>query len=91
MSVPKRLAEIVRLATDSGWTYDVTRDGHPRLTPPAGTTDPYRQGRPAAPITFASTPSDVRGDKNAVAYLRRVGVDIPHKGQGGKKGKRGKQ
>lgn len=79
MSVPKRLAKIVALAEKSGWSYDETKDGHPRLTPPKGLPDPYRDGRPAAPITFAKTPSDSRGDKNTVAYLRRLGVNIPRK------------
>lgn len=79
MAIPKRLAKIVKLAEQAGWSYDETADGHPRLTPPKGLTDPYRDGRPAAPITFAKTPSDNRGDKNTIAYLRRLGVNIPRK------------
>jgi hypothetical protein len=31
-------------------------------------------------MSFGKTPSDNRGDKNAIAYLRRLGVEIPHKG-----------
>lgn len=81
MSVPGRLRRIVAAAEAKGWTYDETRQGHPRLTPPAGLVDQYRNGRPAAPVTFGKTPSDHRGDMNVVAVLRRLGVDIPHKGQ----------
>ena len=67
-------------AERAGWTYDETSDGHPRLKPPAGLTDPYRDGKPAAPVTFGKTPSDWRGDKNTEAVLRRLGVDLPRKG-----------
>jgi hypothetical protein len=65
-----------------GWTYDETSDGHPRLTTPAGLTDPYKNNRPAAPRTFSKTPSNHQGDANTVAELRRLGVPIPHKGAG---------
>lgn len=77
---PNRLGRVVELAVESGWTYDETSDGHPRLTPPPGVVDEYRQGRQAAPVTFAKTPSDGRGDANTIAVLRRLGVPIPHKG-----------
>lgn len=80
MAVPKRLKALWEAAEEAGWTYDETSDGHPRCTPPAGTIDPYRNNKAAAPITFSKTPSDNRGDKNAIAYLRRLGVDIRHKG-----------
>jgi hypothetical protein len=79
MSAPKRLKKIVELAQGEGWTYDETKDGHPRLSPPAGMTDPYRDGRLAAPVVFGKTPSDHRGDANMVAILRRLGVPIPRK------------
>lgn len=85
---PKRLRELVELAKEAGWSYDETSDGHPRLTPPPGLTDPYRDNRPAAPVTFAKTPSDHRGDMNMVVILRRLGVPIPRKGNTQKKGKR---
>ena len=84
--IPARLRAWVVLAQSVGWTYDTTKDNHPRLTPPAGTIDPYTD-RPAAPATFGSTPSDHRGDSNTVSYLRRLGVPIPRKGQAQKKGK----
>ncbi|GAA1877719.1 hypothetical protein GCM10009836_68890 [Pseudonocardia ailaonensis] len=71
---------MVELAEEKGWTYDETSDGHPRLSPPAGLADPYKDGRPAAPVIFGKTPSDRRGDKNAASHLRRLGVEIPHKG-----------
>jgi len=57
------------------------------LTPPEGLNDPYRN-RPAAPVTFGKTPSDYRGDRNTIAVLRRLGVDIPHKGHEKGKDKR---
>ena len=85
-TVPKRLRELFRLAEAKGWTYDETSDGHPRFRPPPGVTDPYREDRPAAPVTFGKTPSDIRGDQNAVSYLRRLGVDVPHDGHQRKKG-----
>lgn len=81
---PKRLRELVRAAEEVGWTYDETSEGHPRLSPPPGVIDPYRN-RPAAPMTFGKTPSDSRSDPNAIAYLRRLGVQIPHKGHTKKK------
>jgi len=70
----------VEPAVSVGWTYDETSDGHPRLTTPAGLTDPYKNNRPAAPRTFSKTPSNHQGDANTVAELRRLGVPIPHKG-----------
>lgn len=87
MSAPKRLKELVDLALAANWTYDETEDGHPRLTPPAGTTDPHRNGRLAAPVVFSKTPSDHRGDLNQISMLRRLGLDLPHKGHTQKKGK----
>ena len=85
MPVPKRLRSIVAAAEEKGWRYDETSNGHPRLTPPRGLTDAYRNGRPAAPVTFGKTPSDHRGDANAVSVLRRLGVNIPRKGQAKKR------
>lgn len=85
---PKRLQGLVELAAAEGWTYDETSDGHPRLSPPPGLTDAYRNGRPAAPVTFGKTPSDHRADENAAAVLRRLGVPIPHKGHTKKKEQR---
>lgn len=72
--VPDRLKDVVKAAEAAGWTYDRTKRDHPRLTPPKGTLRPGgdRQG----PITFASSPSDIRGDRNGRARLRRAGVDI---------------
>lgn len=87
MAVPKRLKAIVTLAQAQGWTYAETTDGHPQLVPPAGLINPAT-GRLAPPVTFAKTPSDVRGDRNAVAQLRRLGITVPHKGHTKKKGAR---
>lgn len=77
---PARLRSIVKYAQDAGWRYDETSKGHPRLLPPPGLNDPYRDGRPAAPVVFTKTTSEPRADQNAVAILRRLGVDIPRKG-----------
>lgn len=77
---PKRLRAWVELAEQEGWTYDETKEGHPRLNPPKGLIDPG-YGRPAKPAVFSKTPSDGRGDANTVSHLRRNGVPIPHKGQ----------
>lgn len=79
MGLPKRLTAIMQCALAAGWTQDETTEGHPRFSPPKGLTDP-KTGRQAAPVTFAKTPSDNRGDKNAIAHLRRLGVSVPHKG-----------
>jgi len=73
-SVPSRLRKIVKTAKAAGWTYDITGKGHPRLSPPPGHRD--AQGNLTAPVTFALTSSDVRGDKNGCAQLRRAGVDV---------------
>lgn len=85
MAPPSRLKKLIELAEQKGWVYDETSEGHPRLTPPPGLNDPYRNDRPAAPVVFGRTPSDHRGDKNAASLLRRLGVDIPHKGRTTKK------
>lgn len=71
---PKRLKKVVKAAESQGWTYDTTSAGHPRLTPPRGMMDP-RTGDLMAPVTFAKTSSDHRGDKNGIAALRRAGVN----------------
>lgn len=76
--VPKRLKEIVRRAEEQGWAYDETRDGHPRLSPPPGAVMPGTDTL-VHPVTFSKTPSDHRGDRNAVAVLRRSGVELPRK------------
>lgn len=77
---PTRLRSVIKHAEDAGWTYDMTAKGHPRLLPPPGLTDPYRDGRPASPVVFTKTSSEPRADQNAVAILRRLGVNIPRKG-----------
>lgn len=87
---PRRLRDIEQAAKDAGWTPDYTSKGHPRLSPPAGTRHVLdAQGIPVhgvialdgtgpmvAPITFALTPSDHRGDRNSLAALRRAGVAL---------------
>lgn len=72
--VPKRLKRLVKAAEAAGWTYDTTRSGHPRLTPPAGCTD--RNGEPCRPVTFSLTPSDMNADKPPTSYLRRCGIRV---------------
>ena len=71
--VPRRLRKIVKAAEAAGWTYEVSSKNHPRLVPPAGTT---LNGERCGPIQFSSTPSDARSDKNAIARLRRAGLDV---------------
>ena len=75
MPIPKRLKKVIQAAERAGWTYDETKNGHPRLNPPRGQVDP-RTGNLRAPITFAKTPSETRGDRNGIAALRRAGVDL---------------
>lgn len=75
MTVPKRLKTVVSLAEAHGWSYDVTSKGHPRLNPPRGATD--GTGALMAPCIFSNTPGDKTSDRNAIAYLRRMGVPIP--------------
>lgn len=72
--VPTRLKRLVRAAEAAGWSYDTTKGSHPRLSPPAGLLDP-RTGSLQAPVTFALTPSDVRGDRNSAAVLKRHGIE----------------
>lgn len=84
-SAPARLRPVIQLALDAGWTYAETSKGHPQLVPPPGLCDPYRENRPAAPITFTKTPSEPRADMNAIVVLRRLGVPIPRKGVSSKK------
>lgn len=72
--VPKRLKKIVKAAEAAGWRYDVNKGNHHRLWPPKGTLMP--DGEPCGPIQFACSPSDIRGDRNAIARLRRAGLDI---------------
>ena len=74
--VPKRLKKIVKAAEEQGWTYDVTRDGHPRLTPLSGTIDIYKGEGLQKPVTFAKTGGKGRGDANGSAALRRAGIKI---------------
>lgn len=62
--------QLVRLLKSEGWTVRCNK-GHYRAYAP----DPS-----IPPVTFASTPSDFRSMKNAVARIRRHGVTIPHRG-----------
>lgn len=76
--VPRRLRKVVKVAEAAGWIFDTTKAGHPRLSPPRGLRD--ADGELVAPVLFASTPSDKRGDRNACAKLRRAGVDVKRVG-----------
>lgn len=78
MAIPKRLKSLFAFAVENGWTVTETQKGYPALKPPPGTTD--HQGRSVTLVKFAKTPSDRRGDDNAIAQLRRLGLNIPHKG-----------
>lgn len=84
MAIPKRLKHLWTLAEAKGWTYSETKDGHPSFVPPRGLIRPGSDHL-VAPIVFALTPSDVRGDRNAIAALRRAGVAVPHSGRTAKK------
>jgi hypothetical protein len=64
---------MVEAAIEQGWTYDTTADGHPRLNPPRGLRG--RDGSLVMPVAFASSPSDIRGDRNSRSRLRRAGVE----------------
>lgn len=70
-SVPKRLRKIVKTAVDQGWEQDFTTSGHVRLRKVGGRD---ADGNLLPAITFAKTPSDNRGDKNAIGALRRQGL-----------------
>ncbi len=70
---------LVGAAVDAGWTLSYDKSGHPRLTPPEGLRDPAT-GKPARPVTLSSTSSDYRGVRNCAAQLRKLGVEVPHKG-----------
>jgi hypothetical protein len=78
---PRHLRPLWDLVKDKGWSYDTTSSGHPRFTPPSGTVGPRISGRLAAPVTFSKTASDWRGDRNGFAAMRRLGVQVPGKGQ----------
>lgn len=65
--VPRHLRDIVKVALAAGWTYDVTRGGHPRLTPP---------DKSLSPVISGGTPSDHRALRNLKSDLRRRGLDI---------------
>lgn len=89
-ALPPRLRPIFRTARKQGWTDDRTRKGHPRLSPPPGLRHVVdEKGSPVhgqvtmegtgplvAPVTFALTPSDIAGDRNSLAELRRAGVAV---------------
>lgn len=72
--VPKRLRKIVKSAVEQGWTQDFTKNGYTRLLPPRGACT--ATGDLVAPVIFAKTPSDHRGDRNAIGALRRAGLDV---------------
>ena len=78
----------VKAATDAGWTLTSDKSNHPRLVPPEGLTDPST-GRPARPVTLSSTSSEYRGVRNCAAQLRRLGVEVPHKGYTPPKSRKG--
>ncbi|MFL0579607.1 hypothetical protein [Dietzia sp. 179-F 9C3 NHS] len=78
MPVPKRLKKVFALAVENGWTVTETKKGYPGLIPPPGTVD--HEGRPVTLVKFAKTPSDARSDANGLAQLRRLGLNVAHKG-----------
>lgn len=70
--IPKRVRLLTASAVAYGWKLDFTSSGHWRLKPPDGWRAP--EGVEVHQVTFSATPSDIRGDKNALATLRRMGV-----------------
>lgn len=74
MKIHRDYQPLVTAALAAGWTLDETKKKHPRLSAPAGKRG--HDGNLVAPVILPSTPSDVRGMKNARAALRRAGVDV---------------
>ncbi|HYP23269.1 MAG TPA: hypothetical protein VEV43_06830 [Actinomycetota bacterium] len=65
--------KLLKEAERQGWTIEPGRKGQSKLVPP----DPAKQ------IVFVhSTPSDHRALKNAVAEMRRQGLQWPPRGKG---------
>jgi hypothetical protein len=57
-----------------GWTITMTGSNHYRVTPPPGLL--ARDGSPSSVVFLAYTPSDYRGQRNALSLLRRQGADL---------------
>ena len=65
-SVPRQLRDAGKRALAQGWTIDRTGSGHHRWRGPHG-----------KPTVFTpSTPSDPRSFRNALAKLKRAGLDL---------------
>lgn len=58
-----RNSELLREARKQGWSVELRRGGHVRLTPPNS----------SSPIFIPATPSDRRALMNAVTRMRRAG------------------
>ena len=60
---------LVKLAKEQGWEIELTKGNHYR----------FRNGKDV--LVTSSTPSDHRTALNAASRLRKLGLDIPRKGQ----------
>lgn len=63
----KDTRKLLKAAEAQGFTWDLTKSGHPRVYGPDG----------AFVTTLASTPSERRGWLNGLAKLRRAGLKWP--------------
>lgn len=64
MPCHKETRQLIRLAKKQGWSAELTKGGHVRLTPPNGD------------YIVMPSPSDWRGIRNAKARLRRAGLVV---------------
>ena len=62
----RKIRQLRTMLEPLGWRYVFTGTQHHRFIPPAG-----------QPVGLANTPSEIRGDRNAVAALRRAGAPLP--------------
>jgi hypothetical protein len=60
------MRQIIRIAKDQGWAVSRTRKNHYRLCPPT----------PHDCVITSGTPSSQRSVRQALAQLRRSGLDI---------------
>lgn len=69
MTSPKEIRRLLRLVEGQGCTTTKNKKNHWKVRLPDGSL-----------VTFPGTPSDHRSMANAVALLRRKGLEIPSRG-----------